>query len=66
MSDLVDGPSYIRGVRSGREHGAADERQAVVAWLRKQQAGCEPGGCEWRELRDAIDAIERGDHRGKP
>jgi hypothetical protein len=45
--------------------GAAQEREAIVKWLREQHRGCTDPGCrKGYLLRDLAAAISKGAHKG--
>ncbi len=67
MSDATHNEDlYTVTERQARER-VARERAAIVAWLRMEAEKAESaGGRAYCWLEDCADAIERGEHRGRP
>jgi hypothetical protein len=58
----IDNEDLAQAYDFARDKGAVLERQAVVAWLRKN--GSEPSlGVHGWAMRSLADEIERGEHR---
>jgi hypothetical protein len=61
LQQLEAAEAQLDRVLAIREEGAAEERAAVVAWLRSQVSQC--AGDDDYAYDHAADAIERGEHR---
>jgi hypothetical protein len=64
LQQLEAAEAQLDRVLAIREEGAAEERAAVVAWLRGEAGFCQvPGNMPYCDF--YADAIERGEHRRK-